>query len=137
MGYQCLLFASSEASVGDFNFSSRTKLDAQFRQGLLCAACGIEDPAFIHHHIIPQQSGDPANASHGILSTLDNCVAICENCHWVVHQGARWRNGGVAPPSHFKFSHGPRTRGRGVRGDWLLRMEKAFDRIIGSVSRLT
>lgn len=121
-----------------FNFSPTTKLKAQFRQDMLCAACGTVDPYFVHHHIIPAQCGDPADPSHWVMSTIDNCVAICENCHWVVHESARWRNGHVAPPSYFRFSHGRRARGReGDRMNWLLTIEKTFERVVGTASRST
>jgi hypothetical protein len=91
-----------------FAFRSPQQGQARFRQFGLCACCGekldnLEEHA---HHVLPNQSGNPKNPDHAWLSSVDNCVVICTHCHERVHENGRYRNGAVAPPDYFRFSHG-------------------------------
>ena len=58
------------------------------------------------HHVLPQQAGTKGNPEHDFLRRVENCVILCELCHYVVHAGGRYRDGAVAPPSYYSFSHG-------------------------------
>jgi 5-methylcytosine-specific restriction endonuclease McrA len=95
-----------------FDFGRPTRDQARFRQFGLCAVCGedlvdLEEQA---HHVVPNQSGNPANPEHGWLRLVDNCVILCEACHSAVHQHGHFRNGAVAPPSYYEHSHGRNRR---------------------------
>lgn len=91
-----------------FNFKAGTANEARIRQRGLCACCGhsLNDELEYGHHVVPNQCGNSANPSHGWLRTVINCVALCHECHQRVHQDGRTRNGAVAPPTYFRFSHG-------------------------------
>lgn len=122
-----------ETSGVHYQFSEATKTLAQARQGSRCAVCGVRDPFFHHHHLIPEQCGDRSDTRHDIIRTVDNCVGVCENCHWVVHEGGKWWSGAAAPPRYYKHSHGnsKSSRGLGDRRSWLDRMERAYRDILG------
>jgi hypothetical protein len=91
-----------------FEFSPTTRFQARLRQKGMCACCGDElrDVLEHGHHVIPNQSGQPGNPKHAWLSSTENCVVLCAQCHERVHQDARYRAGGVAPPSYYPHSHG-------------------------------
>lgn len=95
-----------------FDFSSTTRFQARFRQRALCAVRGdsLDDHVEHGHHVIPNQSGSPGNVRHSWLRLSDNCVMLCEACHNRVHQDGRFRDGAVAPPSYFTYSHGRNSR---------------------------
>ncbi len=91
-----------------FDFNPRVKRDARFRQYGLCAQCGqsMDDDYEHAHHVVPNQSGDAANPTHLWLKGSDNCVILCETCHYAVHDSGRYQTGAVAPPAYYKYSHG-------------------------------
>ena len=67
-------------------FSRQIKKLAWERQGWLCADCGasfMEGLNFFGHHI--------RRYADGGKDTLDNCVMICEDCHYAVHNYGRYR----------------------------------------------
>jgi hypothetical protein len=90
-----------------FNFSKAVKDAAFFRQNGRCALCrrSLQNQDEYGHHVIPDQSGDPSNQEDQFLGTADNCVMICEACHWIVHEGGRWAIGAVPPPDFYEHSH--------------------------------
>ena len=77
--------------------------------------------------MIPNQSGRPDDSGHAWLSSLENCVVLCAACHDRVHENGRYRQGAVAPPSYYRYSHGSNTAAhsawvgqveRNARGIW-------------------
>ena len=91
-----------------FAFRTPAQAAARFRQHGQCAKCGepLDDIEEHAHHVIPDQSGSPGDPRHRWLASPDNCVVLCDVCHYVVHAGGRYRTGAVAPPSYFEHSHG-------------------------------
>lgn len=91
-----------------FNFPSQTKFEARLRQKGQCACCGdpLDDVMEHAHHVIPNQSGSAKNPKHAWLRSVDNCVVLCEECHWRVHHNGRYQKGAVAPPEYYEHSHG-------------------------------
>ena len=91
-----------------FDFDDSARKQARFRQWGLCACCGdsMDDDEDHAHHVIPNQSGNPSNVTHHWLATAENCVVLHIPCHERVHENARYRLGGVAPPDYFPHSHG-------------------------------
>jgi 5-methylcytosine-specific restriction endonuclease McrA len=95
------------AKTRPFAFAPGTSNAARLRQRGLCAQCGesLDDELEFGHHVVSNQCGNPSDQSHAWLRTLQNCVALCHECHMRVHQDGHTRDGAVAPPSYFKFSH--------------------------------
>jgi len=91
-----------------FDFKEPVQGQARIRQQALCACCGedLDDLLEHAHHVIPNQSGDPRNPNHAWLSSVQNCVVVCNDCHNRVHENGRWARGAVAPPHYFSHSHG-------------------------------
>lgn len=91
-----------------FNFSWHTQQEARQRQAGACACCGesLDDVIEHAHHVIPNQSGKADEPRHRGLRSADNCVVLCEDCHWRVHEDGRYRTGAVAPPEYYPRSHG-------------------------------
>jgi 5-methylcytosine-specific restriction endonuclease McrA len=92
-----------------FDFDKDTKNNAFFRQLNRCAHCGVSliDQSDHAHHVVPNQSGNPANPKHAWLKGVDNCVMLCETFHTRVHQDGRFRTGATALREYFPHSHGP------------------------------
>lgn len=91
-----------------FDFPTSEQAGARFRQDGLCAVCGesLDDVEEFAHHVVPNQSGQAGNPAHGWLSSADNCVVLCAQCHYRVHEDGHYRTGAVAPASYFPHSHG-------------------------------
>ena len=95
-----------------FSFNNNIKRQARLRQCVngqaKCAVCSAElDSTYEHaHHVIPNQSGNIMFQGHYWLKMPENCVILCEMCHDRVHENGNYRNGAVAPPEYYKFSHG-------------------------------
>jgi 5-methylcytosine-specific restriction endonuclease McrA len=108
-----------------FEFSELVKNQAFFRQWNRCAHCGHSlINTFDHaHHVVPNQSGNPNNANHEWLKTVDNCVILCEPCHERVHANGHYRNGAVAPPEYYPYSHG---RQKQEHQAWLIRVRPRY-----------
>lgn len=84
--------------------------------------------AWEFHHVIPSQLGDCNRDKPEFLRFLtsaDNCVAICSNCHWAVHDGGRWGKGAVAPADYYSYSHG----GGGGHRTWANEIERWWSKI--------
>jgi hypothetical protein len=92
-----------------FAFRTPAQKEARLRQLGACAVCGesLDDVVEHAHHVIPNQSGQRGNPDHAWIASADNCVVLCDLCHDQVHEGGKYRTGGVAPPSYFEHSHGP------------------------------
>jgi hypothetical protein len=91
-----------------FDFKDAVIDEARLRQNGKCACCGtsLDDVWENAHHVIPNQSGEPGNPKHAWLMQVDNCVVLCENCHYRVHQDGRYQNGTIAGPDYYPHSHG-------------------------------
>jgi hypothetical protein len=78
-----------------FDFGTLTRQRTRIRQFGMCAVCGdrLDDLVEHAHHVIPNQSGNPADADHQALRTVENCVVICDACHERVHENGRYRTG--------------------------------------------
>lgn len=111
-----------------FDFKFPAQFEARLRQHGMCAHCGewLDDLEERAHHVAPNQTGDPADLKHGWLSSADNCVIICYDCHDRVHENANFRFGATAPPAYFPFSHGKKKR---EHRNWALRLEKLIDHL--------
>src|SRR5262245_7104676 len=80
-----------------FDFSRTIKRDASLRQNNKCAHCGDELTDLLDHahHVVPNQTGNPAARQDNWLRSLENCVVLCDTCHTRVHQDGRFRTGAV------------------------------------------
>ena len=108
--------ARKDKSGKSLEFPDHVKWEALRRQGNQCAVghgpclgnvVGINRA----HHVFPAQSFDRLpeairETEYRFFLSADNCVLLCENCHWRVH-GGNFRDGAYAPPSYFENSHGP------------------------------
>ena len=113
-----------------FDFDASTKNTARFRQWGLCAGCGESlDDLYEHaHHVIPNQTGDPARKDDAFLRSADNCVILCELCHDSAHD-SDYRKGAVALADWFGYAHG--TNGFAEQDAWVERVDAQWQRIIG------
>jgi 5-methylcytosine-specific restriction endonuclease McrA len=82
-------------------FDTATMRQAEGRQKFHCASCGSiikalgeagrSDHKFreiVHaHHMTPVKFGG--------LAVLDNCVILCQSCHYSAHEGGNYRFGTV------------------------------------------
>jgi hypothetical protein len=91
-----------------FDFKNPVQGQTRLRQQGLCACCGelLDDLVEHAHHVVPNQSGNPRNPNHGWLSSVQNCVVLCAECHGRVHDNGRYAKGAIAPPSYYSYSHG-------------------------------
>ena len=91
-----------------FEFSDKTKNAARLRQQEKCALDNepLNDGIEHAHHVAPKQSGDKDNPNHAWIGSEENCVVLCEQCHKIAHDDAKWKKGATAPPSYFPHSHG-------------------------------
>lgn len=108
-----------------FEFSDTVKREAFFRQWNLCAHCGVNlvDEYDNAHHILPNQAGNSDNKDHDWIRSADNCVILCNPCHDRVHGNGHFKNGPVAPPEYFPFSHG---RQKFLHHSWANKMSRLF-----------
>jgi hypothetical protein len=112
-----------------FDFKSSAPGAARWRQYGLCAHCGesLDDVMDHAHHVIPNQIGrinDPADA---FLRDVDNCVILCEDCHWAAHSYGQYRLGAVAIPGWFRYSHG--KAGRAQHATWARMLDSEWERL--------
>lgn len=98
----------------EHNFNDQTKRESWVRQHGNCACCGKDLVQQAHkqgelpraHHVVPNQSGDQSRKQDPWMSSSSNCVYVCDDCHHQVHEHGKYRNGAVAGPENFKYSHG-------------------------------
>ena len=82
-------------------FARNVQMLALVRQRNYCASCGERISALglgaqQNHHF-----GEAAHAHHmtpvrlGGKATLNNCVILCQSCHYSAHEGGNYRHGTV------------------------------------------
>ncbi len=82
-------------------FSAGTKQLALTRQKFRCASCGASITALGLAGSSTHCFGEGAHAHHmrhlkfGGTASVDNCVILCESCHYSVHEGGNYRFGTV------------------------------------------
>ncbi len=113
-----------------FGFSTAVRDEAFARQEGHCACCGepLDDQMDHAHHVIPNQSGRAGEAGHAWLASPDNCVVLCDLCHYRVHEDGRYRSGAVAPPEYF-----PHSQGDGARRhqEWVVGLRRGMGSVWG------
>jgi len=83
------------------NFSKSTQQLALARQKFRCASCGTEIARLGEAGRAEHKNGESAQAHHvrhvkfGGSDALDNCVILCQSCHYSVHEGGNYRFGTV------------------------------------------
>lgn len=108
-----------------FDFRRDVSFAARMRQNGLCALCGtgLDDSEEHAHHVVPNQSGNPDDPEDEWLRSTENCVYVCSMCHARVHQDGRYRQGAVAPPTYFEYSHGDSREARMNHRLWASRLD--------------
>ncbi len=82
-------------------FSRGTKLMALSRQGWKCALCGTQISLLGKGGRVTHKFGEGSQAHHvrhvklGGSNMVENCVVICDSCHYSVHEGGNYRWGKV------------------------------------------
>ena len=109
-----------------FDFSRQVKQEAFQRQWNLCAHCGqdLRDLWDNAHHVVPDQAGKAGAAADGFLNGVDNCVVLCDLCHYAVHDSGRYRSGAVAPPTYYPYSHGRQSHQHLL---WAIKLERLIE----------
>lgn len=82
-------------------FSVITQELALARQRNKCASCGVRIARLGEAGQAVHRFGESAQAHHmrpvkaGGTGAEDNCVVICQSCHYSVHEGGNYRYGTV------------------------------------------
>ena len=82
-------------------FTSATQQLALVRQKFHCALCGTGIARLGEGGRSQHKFGEIAHAHHvrhaksGGTNALDNCVIICQACHYSVHEGGNYKHGTV------------------------------------------
>jgi 5-methylcytosine-specific restriction endonuclease McrA len=91
-------------------FTRRTQELALLRQGNLCASCGTLIAQIGKGGRSQHTFGEGAQAHHvkhvkfAGTNHVDNCVVICDSCHYSVHEGGNYRFGTVmGTPNDFPY----------------------------------
>jgi 5-methylcytosine-specific restriction endonuclease McrA len=94
-------------------FSRKTQELALLRQQNLCASCGLPLFVFDETDEKPRASLAGHHAHHikhvkfGGTNHIDNCVVLCQSCHYSVHEGGNYRRGTViGTPDDFPHYRG-------------------------------
>lgn len=83
------------------DFSTPTKQKALARQQYQCASCGVRISHLGNACAAVHVYGEAAHAHHiqhlnkQGSDSLDNCVILCEACHYSAHEGGNYRRGTV------------------------------------------
>jgi len=91
-------------------FSHSTQQRALVRQRYRCASCGTRIAQLGDSGRSTHTYGEGAQAHHiqhvkfGGTDSVDNCVILCQSCHYAAHEGGRYRHGTVVG-SEFDFPH--------------------------------
>ena len=119
-----------------FEFSQAVKDEARLRQDGVCAVCGhsLDDTEEHAHHVVPNQSGDAKKPEDAWIRGVDNCVVLCDVCHYRVHEDGQYRTGATAPPSYYEHSHGNH---RAEHLDWVAQMNKRIAQWVASSALAT
>jgi len=104
-------------------FSSSTKLAALIRQKNVCACCGDRISHLGDSGRSTHRFGEGARAHHinhvklQGSSNVNNCVILCQSCHYSVHEGGNYRFGtAIGRQSDFECFNGkPWSTGSKVR----------------------
>jgi 5-methylcytosine-specific restriction endonuclease McrA len=96
-----------------FEFSKATQLLALARQKNRCAVCGTRITTLGEAGRAQHAYGEGARAHHirhvkfGGTAILENCVILCQSCHYTMHEGGNYRFGTVVfSPADFPHYHG-------------------------------
>jgi 5-methylcytosine-specific restriction endonuclease McrA len=82
-------------------FTVGTQQEALARQRYKCASCGTLILGLGQVGQKAHRFGEGAHAHHvlhiklGGTATLDNCVILCQSCHYSAHEGGNYRYGTV------------------------------------------
>jgi hypothetical protein len=82
-------------------FLRTTQEQALARQRNRCAACGETITTLgaagkkQHRFGEGAQAHHVAHVKHGGTNAVDNCVVLCDSCHYSVHEGGNYRFGTV------------------------------------------
>ncbi len=82
-------------------FSVMTQLQALMRQKNRCASCGTAIHGLGNSGRGAHEFGEGAQAHHvthvkfGGHASVDNCVILCQSCHYSAHEGGNYRFGAV------------------------------------------
>ena len=82
-------------------FSHVTKVQALQRQKSRCACCGTPLYGLGNSGRASHAFGEGAQAHHvehlkfGGTDSVDNCVILCQSCHYSAHEGGNYRWGDV------------------------------------------
>lgn len=94
-------------------FSRAIQRLALARQRFLCASCGTRISGLGNAERAEHRYGEGARAHHvvhvkaGGQASGDNCVIICEACHYSAHEGGNYRFGTVVgQESDYPYFHG-------------------------------
>jgi 5-methylcytosine-specific restriction endonuclease McrA len=94
-------------------FPTGTKQQALLRQKNRCASCGARIFRLGNAAASSHKFGEGAQAHHvkhikfGGTASLDNCVILCQSCHYSAHEGGNYRFGTViGTRSDFPFFNG-------------------------------
>lgn len=86
----------------DREFASHTKLQALTRQDFLCASCASLIVPVSGKKLISVAWGESVDAhhrrpmiKHGGGGNVENCVILCDSCHYSAHEGGNYRRGTV------------------------------------------
>lgn len=85
----------------DNHFSRSTQELALVRQKFRCGSCGTHILCLGEAGRADHKYGEIAHAHHrkhvklGGTDRLDNCVILCQACHYSAHEGGRYRFGTV------------------------------------------
>lgn len=94
-------------------FTTATQQLALVRQNFRCASCGERITRLGEAGRSRHKYGEIAHAHHvshikfGGENRLDNCVVLCQACHYSAHEGGNYRNGTViGSPEDFPHFYG-------------------------------
>lgn len=94
-------------------FTRTTQALALARQKNHCASCGVRILRLGEAGRVGHVFGEGAQAHHvrhikfGGSDSLDNCVVICQACHYSAHEGGNYRYGTVVGRrSDFRYFNG-------------------------------
>jgi 5-methylcytosine-specific restriction endonuclease McrA len=96
-----------------YEFSSNTASQALARQQNRCASCGTTITRVGNAGRGEHRYGEGAQAHHmihvkwGGRNNVENCVILCQSCHYSVHEGGNYRYGrGVGDEADFPHFRG-------------------------------
>lgn len=95
-------------------FSPQVKEEALRRQKNTCGSCGKRISQLGREGAESHRYGEIGHAhhlrhatNHGGSSSVENCVILCQSCHYCAHEGGNYRSGAViAEEKDFPFFRG-------------------------------